>query len=375
MTIEKLSENPDRTVESFELDLASAGIRGFWDMLGEYEMLEPRNPEQPGLWSYRDYRPLGYESLTKISIEKADRRNLFFSNPGLPGSGAITSRLLGGVQVVNAGETSSVHRHTAAATRVLLEGAGGYTTVEGEKCVLQFGDVVINPNGLWHETGNDGDSPVMWMDVLDLPLTKTLNANFFYNDYSELGSDGVKRTMRNQSITNPDDWSARAYGAAGGVRPVRIDGIQGNPYGSAQMLYKYGPIRELLDTLSSQPNCPPDGPTVEYYDPLTGQPVLRTLDVRMQLLRPGRPTSRFRSTAGTIYCCLEGSGKTIVDDIELEWSAKDIFVAPGWSWQHHICETTDAVLYAVSDAPALRQLGLLIEERLGPDGVIARYHR
>jgi gentisate 1,2-dioxygenase len=357
--------------ESVQFDerLSGAQIRGFWAMLDEYEMFEPDNPETGQLWAYRDYRELAHEALTAIAIDKADRRNLFFSNPGLPGSGTITRRLLGGVQVINPGEVQNVHRHTAAACRVLLDGAGGYTTVEGRTCGLEYGDVVINPNGLWHESGNAGDRPVMWLDVLDLPMTKLLHANFFANDYSEL-VDGAPVRCANQTVRGDADWSAIAYGTAGGVRPSYAS--PASRYGSTQLSYKYAATRELLHSLRADRGSPDEGVIVEYYDPSSGGPVLRTLDVHMQLLRGGEQTLALRRTAGTIYCCLEGSGRTVIDGTTFAWQDKDIFVVPGWSWRQHEATSDEAVLCSVSDAPALRQLGLLVQERRDEAGGVVR---
>lgn len=340
-------------LELFDQRLALDGIRGFWSMLGEYEMFEPSNPERGQLWAYDQYRDLAHRALREVPIEKADRRNLFFTNPGLPGSGAITRRLLGGVQAINPGEHQNVHRHTAAATRVMLEGAGAFTTVEGARCNLEYGDVVINPSRLWHESGNDGAEPVMWLDVLDLPLTTLLHANFFANDYA--GGDSAPNL---------------AYGTAGGVRPA--DAPPAPEHGSPQLLYRYAASRALLDRLSGEAGSRYEGIRVECFDPTTGGAVLRTLDVHLQLLRAGEATLALRRTAGTIYCCLEGKGRTVIDGTSFEWSERDIFVVPGWSWRRHEADGVDAVLCAISDAPALHRLGLLVEERRDDAGTVVR---
>lgn len=351
-------------LDLFDQRLALDGIRGFWSMLDEYEMFEPSNPERGQLWAYQQYRDLAHQALRAVPIEQADRRNLFFTNPGLPGSGAITRRLLGGVQAINPGERQNVHRHTAAATRVLLEGTGGFTTVDGARCRLEYGDVVINPSRLWHESGNDGAEPVMWLDILDLPLTTMLHANFFANDYAET-VDGVRTPRTTQSVRD-----TAAYGTAAGIRPT--DAPPGPEHGSVQLLYRYADSRALLGHLRDQPGSRHEGVGVEYYDPATGGPVLRTLGVRLQLLRAGETTLPLRRTAGTIYCCLEGSGRTVIDGKEFAWGERDIFVVPGWSWRHHEAEGEDAVLCAVSDAPALRRLGLLVEDRADEAGATVR---
>ena len=40
------------------------------------------------------------------------------------------------------------------------------------------GDLILTPTGLWHEHGHDGDEPVVWLDVLDLPLVHYMEASY-----------------------------------------------------------------------------------------------------------------------------------------------------------------------------------------------------
>ncbi|MBA3897110.1 MAG: cupin domain-containing protein [Sphingomonadaceae bacterium] len=350
--------------------LADQDIVGFWNLKHAYEAHEPQNPEKPGIWHYADFAPLGFASTEVIPIEEADRRNLMFSNPGMPGTGLITQRLFGGVQVIPPGELSTVHRHAAAACRVMLEGHGAYTTVEGDKCALERGDVVTNPSGTWHETGNEGEGPIMWFDVLDIPFTKTLGTNFFFNDYAEV-EEGKRVVKKNQTLKRRPDWSAHAYGV-GGVRPGYVSHHIARGSGSPQFLYKYEPTRALLDQLRDDEGSPHDGIVVEYYSPGTGASVLRTLGVLMQMLRADERTLEQRSTAARIYVCLEGRGTSVIDGVELAWQRNDVFVVPGWQWSSHRNGNEVSVLYSVTDAPALLALGHLVEDRKNSDGSTVR---
>src|SRR5690606_6147781 len=130
------------------------------------------------------------------------------------------------------------------------------------------------------------------------------------------------------------DWSATSYGI-GGVRPEWVSHEVAGGRGSPLFLYKYAPVRELLDKLRAEQGSAHDGIILEYYNPASGGSVLQTLSVSMQLLRGGETTLRQRSTAGRIFVCLEGSGATIVDGERLEWKENDVFVVPGWSWSEH----------------------------------------
>jgi gentisate 1,2-dioxygenase len=373
-TVRAPAVDPDPGMDRKGLEdaLLAQDIVGFWTLKQDYEQFEPFVPEKPALWRYEDFSPLGRASTSVIPIEEADRRNLMFSNPGLPGSGLITRRLFGGVQVIPPGELSTVHRHAAAAARVMLEGDGAYTTVEGDKNVLERGDVVTNPSGAWHETGNEGPDPIMWFDTLDLPFTKMLGTNFFFNDYAEM--EGGKPTpKKHQTIKPRTDWSVGAYGV-GGVRPDWVSHKVMGGNGSPLFLYKYEPTRSLLEQLRNEEGSPHDGLRVEYYSPETGGSVLRTLGIHMQMLRAGESTLEQRSTAARIFVCLEGSGTTTVGGTELKWSRNDVFLVPGWSWFSHRNGSADSVLYSVTDAPALRAIGHLVEDRRTREGDFVRTH-
>ena len=45
------------------------------------------------------------------------------------------------------GEWAPAHRHTPNAVRIVVEGEGAYTTVNGEKCTMERGDLILTPSG------------------------------------------------------------------------------------------------------------------------------------------------------------------------------------------------------------------------------------
>ena len=55
-------------------------------------------------------------------------------------------------------------------SRTILSDKGGYTVIEGERCTANRGDLILTPNGTWHDHGNNSDEPVVWIDTLDWPL-------------------------------------------------------------------------------------------------------------------------------------------------------------------------------------------------------------
>ena len=139
----------------------------------------PQPRTQATAWAYEEIRPLLMRAGELTPIEKAERRVLVLSNPGHGAdSMQASSAMYLGMQLLLPGEWAPAHRHTPNAVRVIVEGEGAYTTVDGEKCVMKRGDLILTPTGLWHEHGHDGDQPVVWLDILDLPLMVYLETSY-----------------------------------------------------------------------------------------------------------------------------------------------------------------------------------------------------
>ena len=144
--------------------------------------LKPRPNTRATHWAYADIRPLLMQAGELTPIEKAERRVLVLANPGhgLDKMQASAAMYLG-MQLLLPGEWAPSHRHTPNAVRMVVEGEGAWTTVDGEKCPMRRGDLILTPTGLWHEHGHDGTEPVVWLDVLDLPLVHYLEASYHVN--------------------------------------------------------------------------------------------------------------------------------------------------------------------------------------------------
>jgi gentisate 1,2-dioxygenase len=120
------------------------------------------------------------------------------------------------MQLLLPGETAPAHRHTPSAARIIVEGKGGFTVVDGEKLPMEEGDLVLTPGGDWHDHGHEGSEPVIWLDALDLPLFVYLEGS--YAQESPL-----------QAQRNRPDASLVEYMAAGLV-PSRKRGTSVRPY-------------------------------------------------------------------------------------------------------------------------------------------------
>src|SRR5262245_33795511 len=145
---------------------------------------EPRPEYVPARWSYDDAKA-GLDAAGRvIDVSLAERRHRVMRNPA-PGSNFETSpTLVYAYQMILPGEKAPSHRHSSHALRVIIDGKGSFSTVNGEKMPMETGDVVLTPGWCWHGHGHDGDRPAYWFDGLDVPLTHMLEP-MFYEEHPE----------------------------------------------------------------------------------------------------------------------------------------------------------------------------------------------
>jgi gentisate 1,2-dioxygenase len=298
-------------------------------------------------------------------IEFAERQQFLLVNPGLGGRLQVASTIRCAVSIYLPGDVAPVHRHTPNASRTILSENGGYTTIEGERCRAARGDLILTPNGTWHDHGNDGATPVVWADILDFPLMEFLDCVWIDEEFP-----GEREgNARAQQPTLAEGYSERLY-AKGGLLPGFVSHQRGIGQGTAPVFqYRGSDIRAALDGLRDEAGDPCEGVTVRFANPATGAPVFPTLDYSAQLLRPGEETRWKRETANAFYIVLDGQGITEIGDKRFAWAANDIFVVPNFSWRRHInTGHADAVLYLCSDRPLFEKIGQFRAQARCPDG-------
>ena len=177
----KLSDikSSEEELREYYEQLRSQHVSPLW--LGGGISLEPKSKAIPYVWHWRDLRPQAMRAAQLVGTEQAERRVLRLTNPELPGASA-SNTLVANIQIVMPGEIARAHRHSAAALRLIIEGGGGYTVVNGERVPMYPGDLVLTPNWSWHDHANDTDAPMIWLDGLDTPLVRMLEAGF-YEEY------------------------------------------------------------------------------------------------------------------------------------------------------------------------------------------------
>jgi gentisate 1,2-dioxygenase len=336
----------DRTAFYRQIDVL--GMSPLWESLHTLVPKSPATPVEPVHWDYDNVvRPRLMEAGTLITAKEAERRVLILENPGLRGKASITHSLYAGLQLILPGEVAPAHRHTQSALRFIVEGNGAYTAVAGERTLMRPGDFVITPSWTWHDHGNETDTPMVWLDGLDIPLIGFLDAGF-----------AEASNAATQEITRPVGDSLARYG--GNLLPVDWTPETRN---SPVFNYPYDRTREALATLGV--NGAPDvchGHKLRYVNPATGGSAMPTIGAFMQMLPEAFASARYRSTDSTVFLVVEGTGESWIGDRHFSWKPRDVFVAPSWAWQEHRA-WSDAILFSFSDRPVQRAFGLWREER------------
>ena len=319
-----------------------------WEVMKGLVPPQPRPTPHAHLWRYDEVRPFLMEAGRLLSAEEAERRVLVLENPAFRGKSRATATLYAGIQLVLPGEIAPAHRHTASALRFVLESGGGFTAVGGERTTMRTGDFVITPSWAWHDHGNESGAPIMWMDILDLPMV-----NFFEAGFSE------HHNALTQSIGRPEGDALARYGA--GLLP--LEGT--SPFGQTSPIFNYpfDRTRAALAAVAAAGTLDPHwGATLRYSNPTDGGWAMPTISSWMTHLPAGTVTRPMRSTDGIVVAVAEGRGVAHVGESRMTFAPRDVFVLPNWTDRSFEAET-DVFLFCSSDRVAQEKLGLWREER------------
>ena len=318
--------------QEFYNRLKSQSAAPLWEVLSDIVRKDPRTAVQAALWRYDDMRPFIAEAGRMITAEEAERRVLILENPGLPGMSRITQSLYAGLQLILPGEIAHSHRHSASALRFVLEGTGAYTSVDGERVTMKPGDFILTPFWSFHDHGNPGTEPVVWLDGLDIPIVNMFDTSFL---------------ERHKDHDDHDDHHEDDRPAPPGQRR------------HSKVKFSYEETRAALVKLSK--SDPRHGRKLQYLNPETGASPLPTIGAYLQLLQKGFKGLPYRATDATTFCVAEGHGTSTIGDKTFAWGPRDIFVVPSWHAVSHQA-TDEAVLFSFSDRPAQQSLGIWREE-------------
>ena len=339
----KPETSPERREFYGRLDQKS--VAPLWEVLARIIPPEPTPETVPVSWKYDELRPLLLEAGGLLTPKEAERRVLVLENPGVRGQSRVTQSLYAGLQLILPGEIAVCHRHAASALRFVIEG-GGYTAVDGERTTMHAGDFILTPSWTYHDHGNTGDTPVIWLDGLDVPIV-----NLFDTSFAEHYPGDV------QPNTIADGDSLVRYGA--NMLPVDYTPAR---LSSPIFNYPYTRSREALHELSRNgPPHPCHGVKMRFVNPATGGYPMPTIGAFMQWLPAGFRGKAYRATDATVFSVVEGRGRAKVGSMTVNWGPRDIFVAPSWA-PVTLESEQEAVVFSFSDRPAQKSLGLWREQ-------------
>jgi len=336
-----VAANPKR--EQFSSELAALHMRPLWERVMR---LKPGTAAVPVIWRWAQTQPHLMRAAELISTKEAERRVLMLENPALKGTTFATTTLYAGLQVILPGEIARTHRHTPNALRFIVEGRGAYSAVEGERVMMQPGDFVTTPNWAWHDHGNLGSEPVVWLDGLDLAFANLFGAHF-REEYPQ----------ESQPVSHAEGETGARFGA--NLLPLDY-----RPRGSASPIlsYPYERTREALERLSrSGDPHPSHGYKLRYANPATGGHAFPTMAAFMQWLPKGHAGKRTRSTDGAVYCVVEGNGTAAIGGERFDFAPHDVFAVPSWT-HYEFHARGDCVLFSYSDRAAQEALGFWRED-------------
>jgi gentisate 1,2-dioxygenase len=302
----------------------------------------PSRKTQTTHWPYAQLRPLLLKAGELTPIEKAERRVLVLANPGhglekMQASAAIYL----GMQLLLPGELAPAHKHTPNAVRMVVEGDGAWTLVGGEKCPMQRGDLILTPTGLWHEHGHDGKDPVVWLDVLDLPLVYYTETSYHLEGPSQAVKPGE---------------GVKSY-AKSGVVPTTYFERGNKDY--PMLRYPWADAKAALESIAKNN---PSEPCVQvsYINPENGVSSENILGFYALMLRPGQTLQLPERSPAQVFHLIEGVSNIQVENKDMTLRQADTCAVPGYTKValENASSSEPAFFFIADESPLHRKLGV-----------------
>lgn len=312
--------SPPDTLEALYQAFTDLNMEGGWHRRFPALWPEPRRNFLPHVWHYAQVKPILGRAGMLVDTHQAERRNLTMFNPVEGNVYSTVRTIVAAYQMIRPGETARSHRHTPNALRLILEGRGTSTVVNGFKVAMRPGDVLLTPNWAWHSHANEGDEDCYWMDFLDVPLVHLLEPMFY-----EPHPDGLERDV--------------------------------TPLERAPIAFPWEETQAALDR-ETQLLGPDAVVSIEL-----GPARLDTIGLHMVRLPAGAFGATSRTTANSIFAVVRGSGVTEVDGQTLSWGFGDTIAIPSWRPFRHVARE-ESVLLRVTDEPVIAKCGWLRTEAI-----------
>jgi gentisate 1,2-dioxygenase len=329
---------------SFVAELEASHLHPLWDRYQRITPIRPQAKDAPFIWHWRDIEPFLHRSVGEVSINDIERRALIMAHPAFGEETTTTSTLLAAFTVLEPGDRARPHRHTGAAIRFATRADGAATIVNGRRCEMKEGDLILTPPMCWHGHINESDHRIIWFDAANMPLIRAVDAHFF-----EPGDPG------NNAFWQVDQGEETLWAEAG----LRAQGVAASAVNSPKYRYPGEATRRLL---AAAPPGPDGMRMIRYVNPATGGAVMPTLDCYAGRLTKGAPTRSKRATYNVICLVVAGDGRSTIGGETLDWQQHDVFTIPHWSFARHEAKGGDADLFMVTDKSAFEALDLVREE-------------
>ncbi len=330
----------------FVASLGAVQSQPLWDRYHRITTRHPKSPDAAHMWRWAVMEPQVERAVAEVAMADAERRVLLFADPASPQSVATMRNISGGLQTLMPGEVAHAHRHTLAALRFVMSGNGAVTTVNGQPCTMNEGDLVLTPSWAWHEHIHPGQGRMVWFDGLDLPLLHHLDTMFF-----EMGGADL-------AVVEPPQTRAPAAASEGVT--LSPDSCDAAHRGAQASRFRFSAARAHAALDASKPRA--DGSRLlRYVDAVSQGAVLPTLDCYLMALEKLQPTFPRRTTSSAICVVADGEGTSTVGDITFQWKRNDVFTLPHWQWATHEASSS-ARLFLMSDRELVAGVGYLREE-------------
>lgn len=343
--------DPSPALDALYRDFERNLMVPLWTEIGDLMPLTPSPRAHSHRWAWSELVGMAQRAGELVPVGRGgERRAIALANPGLGGVPYATPTLWAAIQYLREGESAPEHRHTQNAFRFVVEGEGVWTVVDGDPVAMRRGDLLLTPGWAFHGHHNAASGPMAWLDGLDIPLVRTVDASFF-----EFGPDQPTSTETPVVSRSERLW------AYPGLRPVSADSQP--PSRAPIPAYRWEHTDAALTAqleLESEGHpgvVEPGHAAVRFSNPATGGDVMETIRTEFHRFRAGVRSATVREVGSSVWQVFEGTGTLTTDGTRWPLTRGDLVVVP--SWQAYSIEAeSDLDLFVFSDAPLLERLGL-----------------
>jgi gentisate 1,2-dioxygenase len=344
-----ITRDEQAQLDQLYADFGAAGLMPLWLQREDLMPATPQPQAVPHRWRWADLLPLAERAGRLVPVGRGgERRAIALANPGLPGQPFATPTLWAAIQYLGPREVAPAHRHSQAAFRFVVDGAGVWTNVNGDAVAMRRGDLLLTPSYAFHEHHNTTDQPMAWLDGLDIPLVSKLDAGFFEFGPDVLGTTATPARSRGERL-----WGHP------GLRPIGQPDQRNSPLGAYRWEHTDAALTAQLELEAegSAATIEPGHAGVRFTNPGTGGDALVSMRTEMRRLRPGTRTAPARVVGSAVWQVFDGAAVAEVGGQRFEVSRGDLFAVPSWA-ELTLTAAGQVDLFRFSDEPLYEALNL-----------------